>query len=90
VAADLSAATDRHVEFVDVPDEGAKQGMIQAGLPDVVAERIVEVFAMLRQGAGEEVSATVERLTGSPPRDFACFARDNARLFASVAVGAGR
>jgi uncharacterized protein YbjT (DUF2867 family) len=90
VAAELSAATDRHVEFVDVPDEGAKQKMIQAGLPDLVAERIVEVFAMLRQGAGEEVTTTVERLTGHPPRDFACFARDHARLFAPVAVGAGR
>lgn len=90
VAADLSAATARPVEYVDVPDEGARQGMTQAGLPDFLAEKVVEVFAMLRRGAGEEVTATVERLTGRPARDFASFARDHAELFAPVAVGAGR
>lgn len=90
VAAELSAATARPVEYVDVPDEDARQGMTQAGLPDFLAEKVVEVFAMLRRGAGEEVTATVERLTGSPARDFASFARDHAELFAPVAVGAGR
>ena len=90
VAAELSAATDRQVEYIDVPDEGAKQGMIQAGLPDLTAERVVEVFAMLRRGAGEEVTGTVEALTGCAPRDFASFAHDHAPLFSPVAVGAGR
>ncbi len=90
VAAELSAATDRQVEFIDVSDEGAKQGMIQAGLPDFIAERVVEVFAMLRQGAGEEVTATVESLSGCAPRDFASFARHHAHLFTPVAVGAER
>ena len=90
VAAELSAATDRRVEFIDVPDEGAKQGLIEAGLPDLVAEQVVEVFSMLRQGAGEQVTGTVESLTGCPPRDFASFAHDHAHLFSPVAVGAGR
>lgn len=90
VAAELSAATAREVEFVDVPDEGAKQGMIQGGMPDASASEIVKIFAILRQGAGEHVTATVESLTGSPPRGFAAFARDHAHLFAPAAVGAGR
>lgn len=90
VAGELSAATARPVEYVDVPDEAAEQGLIQAGLPDFTARQVVEVFAMLRRGAGERVTATVESLTGSPPRDFAAFARDHAHLFAPVAVGAGR
>ncbi|MEA2497068.1 MAG: hypothetical protein QOJ29_4979 [Thermoleophilaceae bacterium] len=90
VADELSAATGRTVEFIDVPDEAAKQGLIQAGLPGVVAEQVVKVFAMARQGVAEQVTATVRSLTGSPPRDFASFARDHARLFAPAAVGAGR
>lgn len=90
VAAELSAATGRPVEYVDVPDEGAKQGLVQAGLPDLIAEQVVQVFAMLRRGAGEQVTTTVESLTGRPPRAFASFARDHAYLFAPVAVGAGR
>ena len=34
------------------------------------------------------MTATVESLTGRPPRDFAAFARDHAGLFAPAAVGA--
>jgi uncharacterized protein YbjT (DUF2867 family) len=90
VAAELSVATARPVEYVDVSDEAAKQGLIQAGLPDLIAEQVVEVFAMLRRGAGEQVTATVESLTGRPARDFGSFAHDHAHLFAPLAVGAGR
>jgi uncharacterized protein YbjT (DUF2867 family) len=90
VAADLSAATDRSVDFVDVSDEGAKQGMIQTGLPAFVADQIVKVFALARQGVADQVTATAQSLTGTPPRPFASFARDHAALFAPVAVGAAR
>jgi uncharacterized protein YbjT (DUF2867 family) len=90
IAAALSAATGRAVEFIDVPDQDAQHGLIQAGLPDVVAEQVVKVFAMARRGAAEQVTATVKALTGRPPRDFASFARDHARLFAPAAVGASR
>lgn len=90
VAADLSAATARSVDFVDVPDEGAKQGMIQTGLPAFVADQIVKVFALARQGVAGQVTATVQSLTGTPPRPFASFARHHAALFAPVAVGAAR
>ena len=89
-AAELAAATGREVEFIHVPDEGAKQAMIEGGLPEFVAEQIVQVFVMLRQGVGRQVTPTVEELTGSPARDFASFARDHAHLFAPAAVGAGR
>lgn len=89
-AADLSVATGSEVEFIDVPDEGAKQAMIEGGVPEFAAAQIVQVFGMLRQGVGRHVTHTVEALTGSPARDFASFARDHARLFAPAAVGAGR
>jgi uncharacterized protein YbjT (DUF2867 family) len=90
VAAALSAATGRAIEFVDVPDEDAKQGLIGAGLPDVVAEHVVRAFAMARQGVAGQVTPTVESLIGRPPRDMASFARDHAPLFAPAAVGAAR
>jgi uncharacterized protein YbjT (DUF2867 family) len=90
VAAELSAATARHVDFIDLPDEHARQGMVQGGMPDAVAEQVVKVFAMLRQGMAERVTDGVASLTGKAPRDFAAFARDHAFLFAPAAVGAGR
>lgn len=90
VAAELSAATNAAVEYVAVPDDIAMQSMTQAGLPDVVARQIIEVYAMLRRRAGEQVTTTFEALTGRIPRDFASFARDHAHLFTPVAVGAGQ
>ncbi len=89
-AAGLSAATQSTVEFVDVPGDAAYQAMIGDGMPGFVAEQIVAMFAALRQGAAAPVSPAVETLTGRAPRDFACFARDHARLFAPAAAPARR
>jgi uncharacterized protein YbjT (DUF2867 family) len=86
VAVRLSAAIGRPVDFVDVPDEGAQRAMIEAGLPGFVAEQLGKIFQQLRRGVGAQVTDTVERLTGGPPRDFAAFARDYARLFKPAVV----
>jgi uncharacterized protein YbjT (DUF2867 family) len=86
VAAGLSAAVGRGIEFTDIPGEAAEQAMIAGGLPAFAAGQIVRIFAQLRQGADRRVTATVQALTGSAPRDFAAFARDHARLFAPAAA----
>jgi uncharacterized protein YbjT (DUF2867 family) len=90
VAAALSAATGRDVRYVDVSDAAARQAMVEQGVPDFVAQQVVDVFAMLRLGVAEEVTGAVQSLTGRPPRDFAAFAHDHAALFAPAAVGVGR
>ena len=90
VAAGLSAATRSRVEFTDIPGDAAYQAMIGDGMPGFVAEQIVAMFARLRQGMATQVSPDVEALTGSAPRDFACFATDHARLFAPAAAAARR
>ena len=86
VSAGLSAATGRRIEFTDIPGQDAEQAMIGGGMPAFAAEQIVKIFAQLRQGADRRVTATVQALTGSAPRDFACFARDHAHLFAPAAA----
>lgn len=90
VAAELSVATGRDVEYIDVPDQEARQAMLDQGLSDFAAQQVINVFAMLRHGVADEVTETVEWLIGRPPRDFATFARDHADRFAPDAVGAGR
>jgi uncharacterized protein YbjT (DUF2867 family) len=86
VAGGLSAAVGRGIEFTDIPGEAAEQAMIAGGMPAFVAGQIVRIFAQLRQGADQRVTATVQALTGSAPRDVAAFARDHARLFAPAAA----
>jgi uncharacterized protein YbjT (DUF2867 family) len=90
VAAELSAATGREVEYVDVPAADARGALIEAGLPAFVAEQIVAVFARARDGANARATTTVEALTGHPARDFASFARDCAHLFAPSVERTGR
>ena len=89
VAARLSAATASRIEFIDVPGDNAQQAMIHDGMPAFAAEQIIKMFGRLRQGVAQQVTATVQALTGSAPRDFASFAGDHARLFAPAATAAG-
>jgi uncharacterized protein YbjT (DUF2867 family) len=89
-AKELSAATGRDVEFVDIPDEGATRAMVQAGLPEFAARQVVGVFAAARRGALEQMTTTVESLTGRPARRLASFVSDHARVFSPVVAGAQR
>jgi uncharacterized protein YbjT (DUF2867 family) len=81
IAEELSAATGRLVEFIDVPDEGARQGLVAAGMPDWLADELIVLFGILRQNVQEQTTDTVGTLTGREPRSFAQFARDHAARF---------
>jgi len=81
VADDLSTAIGRPVAFVDLPDEAARAGMVQAGLPEPVAAQLVTLFGELRRGAYAQPADGVRALTGRDPHPFAAFAADHAALF---------
>jgi uncharacterized protein YbjT (DUF2867 family) len=87
VAEDLSRATGRSVEFVDIPDEAARQGMLEQGMPEFLVDFLVGMFQALRDGMAAETTDTVRELTGREPRDFADFAREHAALFGAGARG---
>lgn len=84
IAAAVGDATGRDVEFVPVPDEAARAGMVAAGLSEWLADALVQAFAQLRAGAAAEVTDTFERLTGRPPRRFADWAREHAGAFGAT------
>ena len=88
IARELSAATGRPVSYVDVPEPAARQGMVEAGLPEPVADAILAVFAVQRTGAMARTSETVLALTGRGPRSVERFARDHAALFGAAELAA--
>lgn len=88
VAAELSAVAGRPVQFVGVPDEAARQGLVGSGLPEFVAAQIVAIFGVLRQGAQARTTTVVGDLTGRQPRPFAQFARDRANVFRPTVAAA--
>jgi uncharacterized protein YbjT (DUF2867 family) len=81
VAEELSRATRRSVEFVDVPDEAARQGLQAAGMPDWLVNHLVAVFGLFRQGLLAQTTDTVQALTGRAPRSFREIAGEYAPLF---------
>jgi uncharacterized protein YbjT (DUF2867 family) len=81
VAAELSAATGRAITFVDVPDDAARAGLREAGLPSWLADSIVTLYGLLRQGLAAHPTDDVRVLTGRPPRTFAEFAHDHRAAF---------
>ena len=86
VAAALSDATGRPIEFVDFPEKAARQGMLEAGVPEFVADFLVRLFGALRAGAHALPTDTVREMTGGNPRELKDFARERADAFGGMAV----
>jgi hypothetical protein len=55
--------------------------MIEAGLPEWLAEDLVQLNEIFGTGRAAAVSTTVQDITGRPARTFGQFARDNAAAF---------
>jgi len=83
VARLLSEMTGREFKYVDVPEGAARDGMLQAGIPQWQVELVLELHAVNKQNRWSAVTSDIEKVTGAPPTDFAQFARDHADKFRS-------
>ena len=81
VARILSEVTGREFKYVDVPEGAARDGMHQAGIPQWQVELVMELHAVNKQNRWNAVTSDIEKVTGTPPTDFAQFARDHADKF---------
>jgi len=86
MAEELGRATGARVEYVDVPEEAARAGLVAAGMPDWLVTHLVGVFRLIRADAFAETTGTVRELTGRDARSFAEFAREHAGRFGAVAA----
>ncbi|HWC12079.1 MAG TPA: SDR family oxidoreductase [Acidimicrobiales bacterium] len=81
VAASLSAALGRPIEFVDVPGQAAREGALASGLPEWLADGLVSLFGVLEDGIAAATTDTVRALTGRDPRSLREFVQDHAGVF---------
>jgi len=81
VALILSEVTGREFKYVDVPEAAARDGMLQAGVPQWQVELVLELHAVNKQNRWSAVTSDIEKVTGTPPTDFAQFAREHADKF---------
>ena len=81
VAAGLSKALGKELQYTDVPVEAGRQSMIDMGLPEWLAEEFRELFVNFAQGGADFTTSDVEFVTGKRARSYEQFARDYAEAF---------
>lgn len=81
IASQIALATGRPVQYVDVPDTAAREGMKAVGVPDWFADQLIILWRELRQGAGEMTTDAVHGITGRSPRRVAEFVLEHANKF---------
>ena len=76
VAAELSAATGRQIDYVPVPHEAFVAGVSESGAPKEVVWMLDYLFATVLDGRNAYLTDGVQRALGREPKDFADYARD--------------
>lgn len=77
----LSSVTGSSIKYVDVPAEGARQSMLDAGMPVETVDALLELYHINKLGYTAEVSNTVEEITGQKATSFETFAKDYKEVF---------
>ncbi|MDJ0762401.1 MAG: SDR family oxidoreductase [Myxococcota bacterium] len=78
VAAIISEAAGKEVQYHPISDEQAAQGLAEAGFGPDQIQFMLGLFSMVKQGYTERVVDDVNKVLGRPPGDFANFAKQNA------------
>jgi uncharacterized protein YbjT (DUF2867 family) len=81
VAEHISAAIGKPVRYVDVLPRDYLAANLAAGMPEFIAEALVELYAERRAGKESNVSTQTDKLLGRPPRSFQAFAKRHASVF---------
>jgi uncharacterized protein YbjT (DUF2867 family) len=81
LASELSTATGRCIEYVDVSPEALSKSLHDFGMPSWQADGLGEDYALYRRGDAARVTTDVLRLTGREATRFSKFARDYANAF---------
>lgn len=81
IAEIISQVVGRKINYVDVPEDAARQEMKQSGMPEVLVEATMELYGIYKAGYASEVTPIVEQVTGNKPITFEQFANDSAEAF---------
>lgn len=80
-AAILSEVTGKEITFVDITKEQAKQAMLEHQTPEWMADAMLELHTLCRNGHASKTTSTVEDLVGHKPHTFHQFVKDHAQSF---------
>lgn len=78
VAAELSLATRRRIQYVDVPHDAFVEGARASGAPEDVLWMLDYLFDTVLDGRNAHLTDGVQRALGREPKSFSAYARDAA------------
>jgi uncharacterized protein YbjT (DUF2867 family) len=78
----IGAVLGKPLRFVEVPEEGARAGMLRAGMPEVMADALLEVIRTGARSGKAFKTTTVRDVTGNVARSFDDWLRDHVAAFA--------
>lgn len=87
IAAELSQATGRKIDFIQIPHEAFVAGLKDAGAPKMVVWLLDYLFSTVLDGRNAYLADGVQRVLGRPPKDFADYALKAAAAGQWKAVG---
>jgi uncharacterized protein YbjT (DUF2867 family) len=84
LAAAVSSVLDRPIAHVTLSPEDLKAGMLAEGLPEPLADRLLDLERYFREGKASIISGDIERITRRPATPLAHYLRDHAPLLKSA------
>jgi uncharacterized protein YbjT (DUF2867 family) len=81
IAERFSRVLGRTIQFVDVPEDAARQWMLDAGIPAWTVDKVLDLYRYYKTGAAAEVTNNVECVGRKAPIAFQQFVRDHAAVF---------
>ena len=78
IAGEMSAALGRTITHVSLPPSELKQGMLAGGMPEELADRMLDLERYFRQDRASSISDDIKLVTGNNPRRFRDFLRETA------------
>ncbi len=77
VARAIGQALGKTVQYVAVEPAAYRQGMLSAGIPELIVDAILGWFAYCRAGRADRIEPDTERLLGRKPRSLEQFVHDH-------------
>src|SRR5215813_9967263 len=78
VAVELAVALGRDIRHVSLPAADLKAAMLAEGMPNAIADRMLDLERYFREDRASAITDDVKRVIGREPRRFADYVRDTA------------
>ena len=74
----LSGVLKRPINHVSLPPEHLKAAMVAQGYPEILADRLLDLERLYREGKASSTESDIPAVTGHDPRRFSDYAREAA------------